>query len=208
MKTSLHDTLVLSLLTLFLCSGIIHAQTETFLVTADKAINGTFKLDPPLPADGKYPAGTIVTVTAFPDAGYVLDSGYYSAKGRFGQMFYESMASPFKVTIDQEKHIGVSFIEKTKVDHLNVIQDVVYAKPGVKALKYDVFSPKGAKDLPCIVIIHGGGWAANTEDIMRGMACELTGSRKYIAFSIDYRWAQKGDGDATNNTMANLIEDV
>ncbi len=68
-----------------------------------------------------------MTVIAVPDAGYVLDSGYYSAKGRFGQMFYESMVSPFKVTIDQEKHIGVSFIEKTKVDHLNVIQDVAQA---------------------------------------------------------------------------------
>jgi len=112
------------------------------------------------------------------------------------------------VTIDQEKHVGASFIEKAKVDHLDVTQNVIYARPGVKALKYDVFSPRGARNLPCIIIIHGGGWAANTEDIMRGMARELTKDRKYVVFSIDYRWAQKGDGDATNNTMANLIEDV
>ncbi len=184
------------------------AQTASYPVIVDKAVNGTVKLDPPLPADGKYPAGTVVTVTATPAAGYVLDSCYYSAKGRFGQMFYESMASPCKVTIDRDKHVGASFIEKAATDHLNVIQDVVYAKPGVKTLKYDVFSPKGAKRLPSIVIIHGGGWAANTEDIMRGMARELTRDRKYVVFSIDYRWAQKGDGDATNNTMANLIEDV
>ncbi len=184
------------------------AQTASYPVIVDKAVNGTVKLAPPLPADGKYPAGTVVSVTATPDAGYVLDSCYYSSKGRFGQMFYESMASPCKVTIDQDKHVGASFVEKAKTDHLNVSQDVVYAKPGVKTLKYDVFSPKGSKRLPCIVIIHGGGWAANTEDIMRGMARELTRDRKYVVFSIDYRWAQKGDGDATNNTMANLIEDV
>ncbi len=208
MKTSLGRTLVLGLLAFLMSSGITQAQPASYAVTVDASPNGTVTLNPPLPADGKYPAGTVVTVTAVPGAGYVLDAGYYSAPGRFGQMFYESMASPFKVTIDRDKHIGASFIEKAKVDHINVIQDVVYAKPGVKALKYDVFSPKGAKNLPCIVIIHGGGWAANTEDIMRGMARELTRSRKYVVFSIDYRWAQKGDGDATNNTMANLIEDV
>jgi acetyl esterase len=208
MNTPLTRLLVLASMALLSSSGIVHAQAATYAVTVDPATNGTLTLNPPLPADGKYPAGTVVTVTAVPAAGYVLDSGYYSSPGRFGQMYYESMASPFKVTIDQAKHIGASFIEKAKTDHINVTQDVVYAKPGVKTLKYDVFSPKGAKNLPCIVIIHGGGWAANTEDIMRGMARELTRSRKYVVFSIDYRWAQKGDGDATNNTMANLIEDV
>ena len=85
---------------------------------------------------------------------------------------------------------------------------LVYAKPGVKPLKYDVFSPKGAKNLPCIIIIHGGGWTTNTEDIMRGLARELTKDGKFVVFSIDYRWAMKLDGDATNNTMADIAGDV
>jgi acetyl esterase/lipase len=118
------------------------------------------------------------------------------------------MTSPFSVAVDREKHVGASFIEESAVAHVNVTQDIVYAKPGVKELKYDVFSPVGAVDLPCIIIIHGGGWRANTEDIMRGLARELTKGGKFVVFSIDYRWAEKGDGDATNNTMANLIEDV
>jgi acetyl esterase len=71
-----------------------------------------------------------------------------------------------------------------------------------------VYSPKGAKNLPIIVIIHGGGWSSNNEDIMRGMARELTKDGKYVVVSIDYRWAQKLDGDAANTTMANIIEDV
>jgi acetyl esterase len=189
-------------------SGRIYAQTESFKVTVDKPVNGTFQLNPPLPAEGKYPKGTVVTVTAAPDAGYVLDACYYAVAGRWGLMYYESMQSPFKVTIDQDKHIGASFVDKATVAHINVTQDVVYAKPGVKTLKYDVYSPKGAKNLPCIIIIHGGGWASNTEDIMRGLARELTRDGKFVVFSIDYRWAQKLDGDATNNTMANIIEDV
>ncbi len=184
------------------------AQVKSFSVTVDEVLNGSIKLDPDIPADGKVNDGTIIKVTATPDAGYVLDAGYYSVPGRFGRMFHESMSAPFEVTIDRNKHIGASFIEKKEVEHLNVIQDVVYAKPGAKTLKYDVFSPKGAKNLPIIVIIHGGGWAANCEDIMRGMARELTKSRKYVVCSIDYRWVQKLDGDQTNNTMADIIGDV
>jgi acetyl esterase len=202
------EMLVLGFLAILACAGIVRAQTNAFAVVPDKTANGAVTLNPALPADGKYAAGTVVTVTALPDAGYALDSIYYSVRGRFGAMYHESMSSPFKVTIDQEKHIGASFVEKAQVAHLNVIHDVVYAKPGVKTLKYDVYVPKGAKNLPCIVIIHGGGWAANDEDIMRGMARELTRSGRYVVCSIDYRWAQKADGDAVGNTMANLIEDV
>lgn len=195
-------------LSVLLISAWSDLYGQSFNVTVDKAVNGTFQLDPALPADGKYPVGTVVTVTALPDAGFVLDAGYFSMPGVWGQMYYESMASPFKVTVDRDKHIGVSFIEKKAVDLINVTQDVVYSKPGVKTLKYDVYSPKGAKNLPCIIIIHGGGWVSNTEDIMRGLARELTKGGKFVVFSIDYRWAEKADGDIKVNTMADLIGDV
>lgn len=184
------------------------AYSQTFTVVADKALNGTYRLDPALPDNGKYKAGTVVTVTATPDEGFVLDAGYFSVPGMWGQMYTEFMISPFKVTIDRDKHIGVSFIEKSAADHINVTYDIVYAKPGVKTLKYDVYSPKGAKNLPCILIIHGGGWVSNTEDIMRGLARELTKGGKFVVFSIDYRWAEKADGDAKGNTMADLMGDV
>jgi acetyl esterase len=195
-------------LSVLLISAWSDLYGQSFNVTVDKAVNGTFQLDPALPADGKYPVGTVVTVTALPDAGFVLDAGYFSMPGVWGQMYYESMASPFKVTVDRDKHIGVSFIEKKAVDLINVTQDVVYSKPGIKTLKYDVYSPKGAKNLPCIIIIHGGGWVSNTEDIMRGLARELTKGGKFVVFSIDYRWAEKADGDIKVNTMADLIGDV
>jgi len=170
--------------------------------------HGKVQLTPPLPADGKYPAGTVVTVTATPDSGYALDSAWYSVPGRFGQMYHEGMTKDFKVTIDQDKRIGASFIEASAVKDLVVTHDVVFAKPGVKPLKYDVFTPKGAKNLPIIVIVHGGGWTANDEDIMRGLARELTKGGKFVVASVDYRWAGKGDGDAAGNTMADLINDV
>lgn len=202
------NLLILVAMAMMMFPKFAAAREQTFSVIVDQTVNGTLRIDPPLNSDGKYPAGTVLTQTAVPDPGFVLDSVYFSVPGIFGQMYHESMTSSFKVTVDQEKHLGASFIEKTAVEHLDVIHDVVYAKPGVKTLKYDVYSPKGAKGLPIIVIIHGGGWAANTEDIMRGMGRELTRSGKYVVCSVDYRWAQKLDGDAVGNTMADLIGDV
>jgi acetyl esterase/lipase len=183
-------------------------QTASFTVTVVPPVHGTLQLSPVLPPDGKYPAGTVVTVKMTPDRGYVLDSAWYSVPGRFGQMYHEGMTPEFAVTIDRDKRIGASFIDEAAVRHIDVTHDVVYAKPGVKPLKYDVYSPKGARNLPVIVIIHGGGWVANDENIMRGLARELTKGGKFVVFSMDYRWGGKEDGDATNNTMANLIEDV
>lgn len=184
------------------------AQEKMFTITIDTSEHGSIKLDPKIPANGKLPAGTVITVTTTPDAGYAFDSGYFASPGMWGKMYYESMTPIFPVTVDRDMFIGASFIEKEKIQGYKVIQDVLYAQPGVKKLKYDVFSPDGAKNLPCIVIIHGGGWTSNTEDIMRGLARELIKERRYVAFSIDYRWLNKSDGDPEPNTMANLIEDV
>jgi len=179
-----------------------------YTVTVVPPVHGKVALSPALPADGKYAKDTVVTVTTTPDAGYALDSAWYSVPGRFGQMYHEGMAREFKVTIDQDKRIGASFIEEAAVKDLVVTHDIVFAKPGVKPLKYDVYAPKGARNLPVIVIIHGGGWTANDEDIMRGLARELTKGGKFVVASMDYRWAGTADGDATGNTMAALIEDV
>jgi acetyl esterase/lipase len=191
-------------------SGVasLRAQANSFTVMVDPPVHGKVQLSPPLPDDGKYAAGTVVTLTTTPDPGYVLDSAWYSVPGRFGQMYHEGMTREFKVTIDQNKRVGASFIEVSAVSHINVTNNVVYARPGVKELKYDVYSPKGAANLPMIVIIHGGGWNANDEDVMRGLARELTKGGRFVVFSMDYRWSAKSDGDARNNTMANLIEDV
>jgi len=186
----------------------LRAQDNAFTVTVVAPVHGKVQLTPPLPADGKYPAGTIVTVTTTADPGYALDSAWYSVPGRFGQMYHEGMTRDFKVTIDQNKRIGASFVEDAATKDLVVTNDVVFAKPGVKTLKYDVYSPKGARNLPIIVIVHGGGWTANDEDIMRGLARELTKGGKFVVASLDYRWGGKADGDATSNTMADLIDDV
>lgn len=182
---------------------------ETFTVTPVPAENGTYAISPELPKDGKVPQGTVLTVTAKPSSGYSLDAVYYTVKGgMWGTTSYEQFSPSMKISVNKDMSVGATFIERSLVDKINVTQNVVYATPGVKSLKYDVYAPKGAKNLPCIIIIHGGGWSSNNEDIMRGLARELTKGNKFVVFSVDYRWINKLDGDKDPNYMHNLIEDV
>ena len=188
--------------------GELQSPETMFSVTLDPVENGSISIEPKLPDDRKVKPGTVLKVTATPASGYAFDGGYYAQPGMWGKMFYESMTPTFEVTVNQNKSIGASFIEEKALEGFSVKQDIVYAQPGVKKLKYDVFSPKGAKDLPIIVIIHGGGWVANTEDIMRGLARELVRGGDYVVCSMDYRWMGNRDGDKGMNMMVNLIEDV
>jgi acetyl esterase len=184
------------------------AAQSTFTVTVEQPQNGRLTFTPPLPADGVVPAGSRIAVRARPDSGHVLDAIFEAVPGVFGPMYTESRERDYTVVVDRDKRVGALFLPSDELPDLREIQNVVYAKPGVKPLKYDVFAPKRADRLPIVAIIHGGGWVANGEDIMRGMAREIASSGRYVAVSIDYRWAGVADGDARANSMADLIGDV
>lgn len=181
---------------------------STYSVTVEAPLHGHLDVTPRPAADGRYAAGSVLTLTARPDPGYAVDSTWYSTPGVYGQMHHEHLAGTLQVTVDQDKHVGASFIKASVLKDLMLTEDVVYAKPGVKSLKYDVFAPKGAHDLPLIIVIHGGGWIANDQKIMRELARDLARSGQFVVASLDYRWYGKGDGDASDNTVADLIDDV
>lgn len=184
---------------------------DTFKVKVDQPAHGKVTVTPAVPGDGLVKAGTVLNVKVeVTDEGWIFDSGYYLSMsgGMFYPTFKESMTPEFQVTVNSDiMSLGASIMEAYRAEGHRVIQDVVYAQPGVKPLKYDVFIPDGAKNLPGIVIIHGGGWSSNTEDIMRGLARELIKDGRYVVASIDYRWLRTGDGDQNPNTMNQLIED-
>ena len=202
--------ILLSLAFLALASGTLQAQ-DAFRVRVEQPQHGKVTVTPAIPESGMVPAGTVLKVKVdVTDPGWVFDSGYELSVtgGMFYPTYKESMQPEFTVKVDHPiMSIGASIIEAERLQGYRTIQDVVYAQPGVKPLKYDVFIPDGAKKLPCIVIIHGGGWASNTEDIMRGLARELVKGGKYVVASIDYRWLNHGDGDKEPVRMHQLIED-
>lgn len=161
------------------------------------------------PEHGKlsFEAGSGV-VLATPDSGYLMDTLYSEVPGVWGVGYIESMVNTFEVVEERDTTINALFLPESEFSGFTVIQDVVFAQPGIKPLKYDVWSPTGARNLPMVVIIHGGGWISNTEDIMRGMAREIVRTGKYVVLSVDYRWAENADGDETGNSMADIIGDV
>ncbi len=103
---------------------------------------------------------------AIPDSRYEIDAIYYTVQGgMWGTTSYEFFSSEETITVTKDMMIGATFVNRSLVSNLNIYRDVVYAKPGKKELKYDVFSPKGGKDLPMVVFIHGGGWSSNNEEL-------------------------------------------
>ena len=207
MKTLFKTLAVLAGITV--CSAAM-AQ-DSFKVKVDQPAHGKVTVTPAVPEDGMVKAGTVLNVKVeVTEEGWVFDSGYYLSfsGGMFYPTYKEVMNPEFQVKVEGDiMSLGASIMEAERLQGHRVIQDVVYAQPGVKPLKYDMFIPDGAKNLPCIVIIHGGGWSSNTEDIMRGLARELIKGGKYVVASIDYRWIGQRDGDQTPNTMNQLIED-
>src|SRR3954471_11915748 len=52
-----------------------------FTITITQPINGTITVTPPIPAGGKVPAGTVLTVKISPAPGFAIDSGYSTVRG-------------------------------------------------------------------------------------------------------------------------------
>jgi acetyl esterase/lipase len=192
-------------------------QAEMFTVYLDETpANGTFTTDPALdPAGTLLAPGTVIAVTPTPDPNYLVDSVYRAVDGPFTMFtgvpdFLDHIVPPYEVTASvDDMTVGAYFIEQSVVAGVKDTQNIEYAKPGNKSLKYDVFEPEAAhSDLPAVVIIHGGGWVANNEDIMRGLGRELAKTGRYVAFSMTYRLAGDADGDDPPTTMAEIINDV
>lgn len=68
-------------------------------------------------------------------------------------------------------------------------RDVVYGKAGDVELKLDISVPReAAGPLPCVVVIHGGGWAAGNKSAHADITWKLA-ERGYVSASIGYRFA-------------------
>ena len=194
-----------------LCVATVASAQDMFRVNVQEPEHAKMTVSPAVPVDGMVPAGTVFNVKISDiEPGWAFDSGYYLMMGGAVRwpVYQESMVPEFSFKVTGNvMGLGASIMEASRNEGYKVIQDIVYAQPGVKPLKYDAFIPDGAKNLPGVVIIHGGGWSSNTEDIMRGLARELVKGGKYVVFSIDYRFIGNGDGDETANTMTDLVND-
>jgi len=79
--------------------------------------------------------------------------------------------------------------DKRPPEDVEFSKDVVYGKGGGKDLKLDLSRPKQANGKrPCIVVFHGGGWAAGNKDQHDDVTWTLA-QRGYVAATVGYRFA-------------------
>ena len=70
-------------------------------------------------------------------------------------------------------------------------KDVVYGKTGEVELKLNLAKPKDATGkLPCVLVIHGGGWAAGNKEGHNNLTWEFA-KRGFVSATIGYRLAPK-----------------
>src|SRR4051794_38135168 len=82
----------------------------------------------------------------------------------------------------------------------DVRRDVPYANPGHERQVLDVYSPPGAKGLPVVFWIHGGGWQAGDKKDVQVKPQAFT-DRGFVFVSTNYRLLPNVD-------MGTLVRDV
>lgn len=65
---------------------------------------------------------------------------------------------------------------------------ITYSSPDGKALKAEVYSPKGAGPFPAVLVVHGGAWRMGNRFQLAWVA-ESLAEAGYTAVAIDYRLA-------------------
>ena len=79
--------------------------------------------------------------------------------------------------------------ENKPPDGVEFTKDVVYGKGGGQDLKLDLSRPTHADGKrPCILVFHGGGWAAGNKDQHDDVTWTLA-QRGYVSATVGYRFA-------------------
>ena len=76
------------------------------------------------------------------------------------------------------------------VDGLDVHENLVYARWGIRAMLLDLYVPKRAdkKQLPLVIFVHGGGWVRGSHRGYRPAAIALA-KRGFATATVEYRVA-------------------
>src|SRR3954462_389236 len=85
------------------------------------------------------------------------------------------------------------------VHALDAKGDILYGEPNDKFQMLDVYAPTGAKDLPVIFWIHGGGWQVGDSADVK-LKPQAFVDKGFVFVSINYRLLPKVD-------MGTLIRD-
>jgi len=103
--------------------------------------------------------------------------------------------------------LGLSFCHLVKAEHAVVVhKDIQWAEAKGFKLTTDIYVPEQKKkNLPVLIIFHGGGWLLNSKSIMSDMANYMAANADLIVVNMNYRLL----GDNNNTTTLNeMVEDA
>src|SRR6266498_2252790 len=83
---------------------------------------------------------------------------------------------------------------------LHVSRDLPYAEPADSRQKIDIYAPEGAKNLPVVFWIHGGGWQAGDRTNIQ-VKPQAFVDKRFVFVSTGYRLLPNVD-------MGTIIRDV
>ena len=83
---------------------------------------------------------------------------------------------------------------------LNVKRDIPYAEPADPRQKVDIYAPEGAKNLPVVFWIHGGGWQTGDRTNIQ-VKPQAFADKGFVFVSTGYRLLPNVD-------MGTIIRDV
>ena len=81
-----------------------------------------------------------------------------------------------------------------------VATDVPYAVPANPRQMLDVYAPPGAKNLPIVFWIHGGGWVSGDKSVVQ-VKPQAFAEKGYVFVSVSYRYV-------SDVKMAAIMSDI
>jgi arylformamidase len=82
--------------------------------------------------------------------------------------------------------VGLSPLVGARGAEVNVTRDIPYAAPALERQVLDVYAPAGAKGLPVVFWIHGGGWQAGDKSSVQ-LKPQVFVDRGFVFVSTNYR---------------------
>lgn len=103
--------------------------------------------------------------------------------------------------------LGLSFCQLAKAEHPVVVhKDIQWADAKGFPLTVDIHVPDiKKKNLPVLIVYHGGGWLLNTKSIMTDMSNYVAANADMVVVNVNYRLLSDNNNTTTLNEM---VEDA
>src|ERR1700677_3414523 len=95
-------------------------------------------------------------------------------------------------SMKQLSHLLVAFALVSAAQAENTKRDIPYAEPANQRQMLDVYAPEGAKNLPVVFWIHGGGWVQGDKNGVQSKPQAFV-DKGFVFVATNYRFLPNVD---------------